>query len=934
MTEVKERLADDSLVSLDGLLGLCSRNTRLISCIAALGVGASIAVLALKAPSYRAKATLILEGRESAGGLLGELATLGRAPQAASEIEILRARTTVESTVSEPASSEPLERERHLGLTTLVEDRELAPLRPGATTRRADEPRLHARLASRDASEPIERLEVEFLAIDRVRVARTGWFAFGGGEEFTLAQTPIESADFTLSLTPEGDLTGREFEIVQLTTDEAVRRVMDATRVRETERNSGVIELYYDDSDPRRAADVANALCRNYFDRNQRRGERKASQTLEFIEAQLATQTEQLHAAEREVVELQGQNPRAINVAKSSEALIDEVSALEVRRVQLQLAVAALRRALELLSAGDVEALGRLSTELADPITAVYVEGIAKLAAEHELQDRSDAGAYKALLQQHTLELEAQRDQLALTLQSAQAVLDSVTRGDAGAIARLGGGPPSARDALLEGYLQDLAQLESQAATLARDFTDSHPDRTRVAGSIASVRERILGLLRTRVDGLRAQALEHGQLLASYRGRTEDYPEHERERIETALTNLRARTATHLHSRLSGLEGEAQSVGDAIARVEASLGVLPEEERRLADPLRRLSAHSEIVKFLLSRQQESEIARASTLPSADFIDSAVAPLERHAPSIPLHVAAGAILGLAAALALAYAKESLSRGVFTAAELEEATSLPVFGSIPDFRSGRFKVKHALADFVPMRDDPEGPVAEAYRSLRANLKFALTGEREIRTLAITSCSQGEGKSLAGIDLALSFARTGKRVAVVDCDMRRPSVHQFLALELSPGLSDVLQNKVAWRECVRREVEAHLDVISAGAQPRNPSDLLAGREFDELLGELSREYDLVIVDVPPVLAVSDIESVAPRLDALLLLCRSNKVSSDVVAAAARRLRQVGANLIGTVLNAVGTSLVHNKYGYGYGYGYGYTQRSQPREHERRAG
>jgi capsular exopolysaccharide synthesis family protein len=229
---------------------------------------------------------------------------------------------------------------------------------------------------------------------------------------------------------------------------------------------------------------------------------------------------------------------------------------------------------------------------------------------------------------------------------------------------------------------------------------------------------------------------------------------------------------------------------------------------------------------------------------------------------------------------------------------------------------------------MRDDPEGPIAEAYRSLRANLKFALHGERQVRTLAITSCTQGEGKSLTSVDLALSFACTGKRVLVVDCDMRRPTVHKYLPVALEPGLSDVLQRRVAWRACLRIGVEPNVDVLAAGAQPRNPSDLLDSNTFAELLQELGREYDLVVVDVPPVLAVSDIESIAPRIDALLLLCKSNALASDVVADAAKRLRQVGANLIGAVLNGVGTSLVHRKYGYGYGYGYGYVQRTGARD------
>jgi capsular exopolysaccharide synthesis family protein len=349
--------------------------------------------------------------------------------------------------------------------------------------------------------------------------------------------------------------------------------------------------------------------------------------------------------------------------------------------------------------------------------------------------------------------------------------------------------------------------------------------------------------------------------------------------------------------------------------------------------MRRMSAHAEVVKFLLSRQQEAEISRASTLASADFIDPAAPPLEPSGPSLPLHLILGALCGLALSIGIASAKESLGRGVFTAAELESVTQLPVLGTIPDFRHGPFRVRTAREDFVPLRDDPEGPVAEAYRSLRANLKFALSGEKRIQTLAVTSCTPGEGKSMTNIGLALALARTGKRVLIVDADMRLPSVHSYLGVALSPGLSDLLCERNRWRDCVRRAIEPNLDVIGAGRQPPNPSDLLDSPALTALLAEWREQYDFIVFDVPPALAVSDIDSIAAQLDALLLLAKSNKVASHIVAAAASRLRQVGANLIGTVLNAVGTSTINKRHGYGYGYGYGtgYGQRTTDRSPER---
>lgn len=929
MRHQSETGREEHKLSLEGLWELFGRNTRLVVTTVAVSAILSVVVLALRAPSYRAKATLILDENSEAAGILGEIAMLGKAPQAAGQIEILRARSTAEETVSSAHSDDAEDRARHLGLTTLVEDPLLKPLDEAL---HSDEPdgRLPARLLARftcpDEFDSLRELEVEFLDAQRVRVTPAGLFSERDPVEGQVGPQGVALDGCALVLEPQGDLSGRTFRVRRLTRDEAIERVMDATRARETERNSGVIELTFDDSDPRRAAETANALCRNYLQRNETRGNRRASHTVEFIESSLENQLELLHQAEVEVVELQRANPRAINMMKSAEVLIEQLSQLEAQRMQLELSRISTRQAVALLGSGDMDALSQLSVELADPITAAYLENIAKLTAEHALQERSDTGPFKLMLQQHQLELQQALDASALQCDALQAVLEAIDRDERAAISRLGGGPPASADPLLESYLSTLGGLESRAALLAETQTEEHPDRIENKALIGATVARIRGLVASRFDALQAQRAEQQHLLEDYRQRTGQYPAEERARIDAAIASLRARTGEHLHSRLGGFDRAETALLDEVVRIEGTLGSLPAEERRIAEPMRKLKAHTEIVKLLLAKQQEAEITKASTIASAEFIDLAVPPLERSAPSIPLHVALGLVLGVLAALGLSFAKETFARGIFTSAELELATRLAVLGTIPDFRRGRYKVRGAGTHFLPLRDDPDGATAEAYRSLRANLKFAFSGEREIRSIAVTSCTQGEGKSSTNAALAMSFAKSGRRVLLVDCDMRRPSIEKYTGVELAPGLSDVLEGRTSWREAVRSDVFERVDVLTAGKQPPSPSDLLDSRAFVELLAELEREYDLVVCDVPPAMAVSDIESCASQIDALILLVRSNKVSARVVEEAARRLKQTGANLIGAVLNGVGTSLANGKYGYGYGYGYG--QRNDERK------
>ncbi len=153
-----------------------------------------------------------------------------------------------------------------------------------------------------------------------------------------------------------------------------------------------------------------------------------------------------------------------------------------------------------------------------------------------------------------------------------------------------------------------------------------------------------------------------------------------------------------------------------------------------------------------------------------------------------------------------------------------------------------------------------------------------------------------------------------------MRRPSVSKYLRIGPGVGLSDVLRRTHLWHECLVQTFHENLEVLPSGGVPESPGDLLAGARSGELIAELRDAYDLVIFDVPPVLAVADIECLAPHLDAVLLLCRSSKLRDTAVTHAVTRLRQVGANLVGAVLNAVvARGVTGGDYGYGYGYGYG---------------
>lgn len=918
------------------LARLFRHHRGLIAATVGLSILASLGLLAFSPPVYRATARLRLDDELPEGGLLDGLALLARPPAALSEIEVLRSRTIAERTVdgrSDGTLAPPADAEehRHLGLTTLVEDCALAPLaflRSESRRPPSDDSRLCAAVESAPEEGP-RAVRMEFLSAARVRLSSASWyhripFASGRSVEHDLRPgEPLEWQGLVLRLETRGDLTGRSFLIRTLEPARAVERVMERSHVHETSRNSGVIELSFDDSDPVRASDTANALCLNYLERCAARGERRALRTLGFIESQLQTQTRALDAAAEEVVRLQKQDPETIDVSRTAEELIRAHTELEVERMRLGLSRTALQEALELLQAGRIESLSRLSTELADPLSLAYVEQIAALTAEAELQDRSDTGAYKTLLQTQQAELQAHAEALEVEVAVQRQTLADVEDGNEEALSRLGVETPDGGDPLGAAYLDQLAELRTKLAGEQQLYTEVHPEVVALRGQIAEIRARLLDLAKSRLAGLLERQQEYRALLASYEERLALVPSRERTKISAALEQIRVRIREHLAGRLEGLTAREADLVLAITGIEGRLGDLPESERVVAGPRRRLEAHTEIVKFLLGRQQEAELVRAVAVAPAEFIDPAIPPTERHSPSVPLRLALGAVLGLFLGVSLAFVRQSLDAGIITAAELESASGLPVFGVIPDFRHGRLRVRNAGERFIAMRDAPEGSIAEAYRSLRANLKFALAAsppihagaDASIKTMAFTSCLPGEGKSVTGINLALAFATSPKRVLFVDTDMRRPSVQRYLGLPLSPGLAEILSGRIAWTRCLHRD--GGLDVITAGKQSAAPGDLLAGERMDEFLAAVRGCYDLILFDLPAALAVADTESFASKLDAMVLLCRGRRLTRAVVRRAADRLRNAGANLIGSVLNAGRPHWTETRYGYDQEYG-----------------
>ena len=208
-----------------------------------------------------------------------------------------------------------------------------------------------------------------------------------------------------------------------------------------------------------------------------------------------------------------------------------------------------------------------------------------------------------------------------------------------------------------------------------------------------------------------------------------------------------------------------------------------------------------------------------------------------------------------------------------------------------------------------------VQEAYKALRTNIRFFLAGN-ECKKFCITSSTSGEGKSITILNLAISFGQAGHKVLLIDADMRRPSLARLLIEKPAPGLSNVLAGLNTEEESIRSNIYENLDVLLSGELPPNPSELLGSENMQKLLQRMSKRYDYILVDLPPVGVVSDACVIANSLDGVLFLVRQNVTERESVKYCIKQLELSGANLMGFVVNgAEAESKSHSdKYRYSY--------------------
>lgn len=406
--------------------------------------------------------------------------------------------------------------------------------------------------------------------------------------------------------------------------------------------------------------------------------------------------------------------------------------------------------------------------------------------------------------------------------------------------------------------------------------------------------------------------------------------------VESQLNELTFREAeisqlyTKDHPTYKALLEKRQTLLKERDRLNKNVSAMPATQQEVARLSRDAESNRAIYMQLLNRQQELSIAKSSAIGNVRIIDTAVTEPKAVKPKKVLIVLVGLILGGIISIGLVFLRVFLRRGIDSPEQLEEH-GINVYASIPlsewlskkgkagKRTSSKTKKKGAEQSFLAIENSADLAI-EAIRSLRTSLHFAMM-EAKNNVLMISGPSQSAGKTFISSNLAAVISQTNKKVLFIDADMRKGYAHKLFKTGTEHGLSDILSGKVRPENAIKRISSVEIDFISRGDIPPNPAELLMHVRFGALIKWASEHYDLVIVDTPPILAVTDAAIIGRYVGTTLLVARFEMNTVKEVEVSIRRFEQSGVKVKGCILNSV-VKKASSYYGYGYShYEYAYS-------------
>ncbi len=398
--------------------------------------------------------------------------------------------------------------------------------------------------------------------------------------------------------------------------------------------------------------------------------------------------------------------------------------------------------------------------------------------------------------------------------------------------------------------------------------------------------------------------------------------------LETQKAQLEQQVAeagakyTNEHPVMQQMNAQLSALNKKINELEGTLKRLPDLQRRYLQLYREVEVKTQLYTSLLNTYQQLRIAKAGEIGNVRVVDTAVEPIEPIAPKklqiLVLSIFLGGFLGTL----LALLRNMMRSGIKDSSQIENELDLPVYATVPrspiqESRIKLLKKKKAIPVLAVKNGDDIA--IESLRSMRTAIHFAM-GAAKNNIIMISGPAPEVGKSFISTNLAAILAQSDKRVLIVDADMRRGYLHKYFNTDNDPGLADYLNGIQPLENIIKPTEIAGLNVISRGKNPANPSELLSSAKFAALLEQLSPMFDHIIIDTPPVLAVTDGIIISQFSGVNLVIARYAKTQMKELELTVNRFEQVGVKVNGIILNDIQRAAGGYGYGYGYNYSYGY--------------
>lgn len=429
--------------------------------------------------------------------------------------------------------------------------------------------------------------------------------------------------------------------------------------------------------------------------------------------------------------------------------------------------------------------------------------------------------------------------------------------------------------------LQELQSVQSELATARTRYDEIHPEiaglRRQESALSALLQSRIGLVLGAEQFSLPVDDLQSGELES---GLISDF--------------------LQLDAEQAGLQERFQELLNAQSTQQARAQVLPGLERQQRELERKLNAAQTTYETLLSNFQQARVLENQNVGNARVVSPALVPQGSIATSDKTYLLAGGLIGFLLGIAVAFLIDFLDRSVKTVKEAQSLYGYPLLGVIPACRDRKInKYKDSDTPQILVREQQTVPALEAYQALQSNMKFSYL-DRPLKTIAVTSAVESEGKSAVAANLAMTFAQLGHLVLLVDANMREPIQHHIWDISQMKGLSNFVAGQMSVKDAVVKK-GPNLHILPAGAVPPNPLAILESKQMSSLLEVCKRSYDYIIIDTPALLGLADTLTVGRISDGLLVVMKPGAANVDKIKAAKSMLTQSHQRVLGLVANQI---------------------------------